>query len=174
MTKYVIDETTLQNIANSIRSANGKTTTYTPGEMSAAITPLYKTGYDQAESDFWDAIQNYGNRESYNRAFRQWNSAYIRPKYKVTPTDAGSAVQTFNGNTGLKRVEAECFDFSQKPYVSNSSGAFYYTFDSCSELEEIEDIGIYDGYFYRTFGYCSKLYTIAKIKVDENTVFTSS
>ena len=40
MAKYVIDETTLQNLANAIRKVNGETKTYTPTEMIEAVTNI--------------------------------------------------------------------------------------------------------------------------------------
>ena len=40
MAKYIIDESTLKNLANAIRSVNGETKTYTPDEMIKAVTNI--------------------------------------------------------------------------------------------------------------------------------------
>ena len=40
MAKYIIDETTLQNLANAIRKVNGETKSYTPTEMIEAVTHI--------------------------------------------------------------------------------------------------------------------------------------
>lgn len=40
MAKYVIEETTLQNLANAIRNVNGETKRYTPEEMIKAVTNI--------------------------------------------------------------------------------------------------------------------------------------
>ena len=43
MAKYVIDESTLQNLAKAIRSVNGETKTYTPDEMIEAVTNIMES-----------------------------------------------------------------------------------------------------------------------------------
>lgn len=43
MAKYVIDETTLQNLANAIRKVNGETKSYTPNEMIEAVTNIMES-----------------------------------------------------------------------------------------------------------------------------------
>lgn len=40
MAKYIIDESTLQNLANAIRKVNGETKSYTPTEMIEAVTNI--------------------------------------------------------------------------------------------------------------------------------------
>ena len=40
MAKYIIDETTLQNLANASRKVNGETKSYTPTEMIEAVTNI--------------------------------------------------------------------------------------------------------------------------------------
>lgn len=43
MAKYVIDGTTLENLANAIRNVNGETKTYTPDEMIEAVTNIMES-----------------------------------------------------------------------------------------------------------------------------------
>ena len=127
------------------------------------------------QSDFWDMFQHNGNRKTYLNAFRGWSAEYIRPKYKAVVTDINGCGYVFGDCTNLKKVEAQYFDFSQKPTGTNNNTGYLYTFDNCRTLEEIEDIGLVPQFIYnRTFGYCSKLKTIAKIGVDENTQFADA
>ena len=58
MAKYVIESTTLTNIAEAIREKNGSTTEYKPSEMPAAISAIETGGGSsdgwQPQSDWWD------------------------------------------------------------------------------------------------------------------------
>lgn len=132
-------------------------------------------GYSKAESDFWDTVQDYGNRTDYSMAFRNWRCEHLHPKYKVVPTTANSAINTFYNNDGLKKVEAKYFDFSNKPRGGYSGSGWYHTFTTCGELEEVEDIGIMPDFdMANTFQYCGKLKKVAKITVDVNTVISTT
>lgn len=139
----------------------------------------YGEGFEagkQAEYDaFWDVIQDHGNRTDYGQAFKNWRCKYIHPKYKVVPTASTAAMNTFYNNDDLKKVEAEYFDFSKKPRGAYQGSGWYHTFTTCAELEEIEDIGIMpDTDLTNTFQYCTKLKKIAMIRVDVNTVISST
>ena len=141
----------------------------------------YGEGFEagkQAEYDaFWNMIQDHGNRTDYGQAFRNWRSSteYLRPKYKVVPTASTSAMNTFYNCEGLKKVEAEYFDFSKKARGGHQGYGWYHTFTTCGELEEIEDIGIMpDTDLTNTFQYCTKLKKISMIRVDVNTVISST
>lgn len=131
----------------------------------------------QSEYDaFWNMIQDNGNRTDYGQAFRNWRSRteYLRPKYKVVPTAPTSAMNTFYNCEGLKKVEAEYFDFSKKARGGYQGSGWYHTFTTCGELEEIEDIGIMpDTDLTNTFAHCSKLKKIAMVRVNINTVISS-
>lgn len=137
---------------------------------------VYNAG-KQAEYDaFWNMIQDHGNRTDYGQAFRNWRSSteYLRPKYKVVPTASTSAMNTFYNCEGLKKVEAEYFDFSKKARGGYKGSGWYHTFTACDELEEIEDIGIMpDTDLTNTFAHCPNLKKIAMIRVDANTVISS-
>jgi len=123
---------------------------------------------------FWDGVTNYGTRTNYGRAFNFWGFEYIRPSRKIIPTGGSSGALTFANNPNLKKVEAAYFDFSQKPFGTNNEGSWYYTFQNCPELEEIEDIGLVPSFrYYGTFNGCPKLHTIAKMRVDENTAYVN-
>ena len=136
-----------------------------------------KSGYDE----FWDSVQDYGNRVAYDYVFNRWNCKYIRPKYKVIPkagqNGAYRYLHMFSFNPSLKKIEKEYFDLSQyespKGYTSETSGN-YYMFAECSNLEEIEDVGMKPYYYYATFVNCIKLHTIEVVRSNENTTFETA
>lgn len=133
--------------------------------------------YEAGKRDHWDVIQNYGNRQTYQYAFIEWGDEYIRPKYKIEPV-TGHYAQLFHNNKKLKKVESEYFDLSKIQMTDSQKKSQtygnYYTFQFCSELEEIEDIGLNDVGYSNTFHGCLKLHTIAMLRCNENTLFGSS
>lgn len=134
---------------------------------------IYNKGSSDKDSQFWDSIQDYGNRTDYIYAFARWGGEYIRPKYKVSPST--TVHHMFFACRSLKRVESEYFDFSKVPlnYSASTQGVST-MFNGCSNLEQIDDVGLIGGYYYQTFANCMKLHTIKKITVDENTKFTDA
>lgn len=150
----------------------------------------YQNGYDEGNAEgvkegiaegkeeeynkFWDAFQQNGNRTRYYYAFFQWGGDTVRPKYKIAPTDSASLNQTFC-ESKFKKIESAYFDFSQKKTGTWDTVSAYYTFATCPNLEEIEDIGLFDGFKYcSTFSWSTKLHTIAKIGVAETTQFSNA
>ena len=139
----------------------------------------YDVGFEDGEiaqsDEFWDNYQNKGKRTFYGDAFNGAGFEYIRPKYKVVPTDVISGCRTLRYCTNLKKIESQYFDFSQLPFGTYEGAGMYYTFSGCSVLEEIEDIGLSPSYSYSyTFAWNGKLKTIAKITVDANTRFSGA
>lgn len=131
--------------------------------------------YDKGQDDLWDFIQDYGNRTSYINGFSNWGAEYIRPKYKVVPKAVNGVASICEYCKNLKKVEALYFDFSQKSTGTNNNTGYYYSFNGCSLLEEIEDIGLIPQLIYsNTFAYDYKLHTIAKLGTDENTRFSDA
>ena len=45
------------------------------------VPRVHRAGYDKAESDFWDGLQNHGNRTYYGQVFRGAGFEDILPKY---------------------------------------------------------------------------------------------
>lgn len=136
---------------------------------------VFEAGKSEATSEFWDDFTDNGNRTEYARAFAYWGCEYIRPTRKIIFTTVDSGLNTFAQNTKLKKVEAAYFDFSQKPKGTGNQSGYYYTFYNCGALEEIEDIGMQADYcHYSSFRNCIALHTIAKIRCDENTIFTEA
>lgn len=144
-------------------------------QLKQDFDDVYEAGKNVGQGDLWDNIQDYGNRTGYAQGFASWGCEYIRPKYKVIPTVANGVSAIFEYCKKLKKVEADYFDFSQKPTGEISNTGYNYSFNSCTQLEEIEDIGLIPqvGYF-NAFAYDYKLHTIAKLGTDENTKFSGT
>lgn len=158
-----------------VQIAENEKKVYDAGYTEGLNKGGYADGFDagkKAEYDaFWDAFQNYGNRNRYDHAFFQWGGEAVHPKYKVVPTNALALSQTF-GESKLKKVEAAYFDFRNKPIGTYNQQSNYYTFNACNRLEEIEDIGMCDTFnYYSTFANCRELHTISVMRVAEDTTF---
>ena len=123
---------------------------------------------------FWDIVQKKGTRTRYQYAFMDWDCEYIRPKYKVAPTKDCRMSQIFYSNPSLKIVEKEYFDFSKIPEPAYASVGEYYTFQFCSALEVIEDIGLLGKYYSGTFHGCSNLHTIERLPFREDTAVSAN
>lgn len=141
------------------------------------------TGGKSFYDAFWDDFQQGGKRTNYEQAFACWGQKYIRPKYKVVlpkTTDSTNAVnqrsiRMFQYCNKLKIIEKEYFDFSKyNVTTTESSYGNYLIFRGCSELEEVEDIGINpNGYYYQTYRDCRKLKTVEVFRVTEDTNFNN-
>lgn len=133
----------------------------------------YEDGQNAAMSEFWDAFTDNGKRTKYS--FAQWGHEYIRPTRRIEFKTVDGGSSTFNACLNLKKVEAGCFDFSQKPRGARSTEGYSHTFYKCESLEEIGDIGMTADFDYNsTFRGCKSLHTIAKIRCDENTLFSNT
>lgn len=139
---------------------------------------VYEKGKSDKESDFWDYIQNYGKRTNYDHAFKYWGGETLRPKHKVVPTNAHKDrgfELAFASMTYVKKLEAEYFDLSGLGLPTDSSTRHYrQTFQNCSNLEHIEDIGMQPARYYYTFNGCHLLHTIDVLRAAENTQFTEA
>ena len=80
----------LDNVPSSIYESNsaGYGKGYTQGH-EAGYTEGYTQGRTDEWSGLWDAIQDYGNRTDFSRAFREngWNDTTFKPKYPMVVTD---------------------------------------------------------------------------------------
>lgn len=136
------------------------------GKEAALTEAGYLNGLDTKEKEFWGAITQRGARKTYASAFANWDMPYIRPTYKIIPTSNTS--QMFI-RSSIKKLESAYFDLSQIERAATDATSYYYTCYNCTELEEIEDIGISPDFsFTYTFANCKKLHTIAKITLGEN------
>lgn len=132
-------------------------------------------GYSQAESDFWDAFQDYGNREFYEYGFSRSGFEYVRPKHKIVPTSR--VINMFSDMPNLKRIEKAYIDLSKSSVTSQESIATsgnYAVWRNCANLEIVEDIGMKAGGYYQTFVGCEKLHTIEVVRVIDETGYSST
>lgn len=95
MAKYIIDESTLQKLANAIRDVNGETKTYTPDEMADAVTNIMN-------SITYVLVDQYG---------KEYPAVYVDSKtvFDATPNDirVGTTAATDKGVTvGEKEIPA--------------------------------------------------------------------
>ena len=147
---------------------------YDAGKASAGDSGGYEEGYSQAESDFWDAFQQNGNRTFYEYGFCNTAFEPLRPKHKVVPTSRTICMFEY---ANVKKIEKAYFDFSKASVTSqggSSTSGYYATFRYCYELEEIEDVGMPAGGLYNTFNRCHNLHTISILRVLENTGFNGT
>lgn len=168
MSKYTIEDSTLTAIADKLRETSGETEPITPEEMPDKIGGVFADGEMHAWNQFWDAVQAGGARKNYKYTFSGWKIDYIRPKYRVIPTDGEALSSTFSGATVLD-IEPQYFDFSKI-----ARGTASYTFYNCKKLAISRDIGIpaekkYDA----TWVGCELLTEIERIRVAEDTGFSS-
>lgn len=141
-------------------------------DIPERIEAVYDEGYIKGEREMWDNITNYNTRIDYEKIFSDSGYEYITPPYKIYPKYKRAANQTFSTAKMLKKIGADYFDFSQKTKGTDNQSAYYYTFYNCSNLEEIEDIGMQADYGYSTtFANCIKLKKIACVRSDENTLY---
>lgn len=160
---------------DSIREKTETTDLIKSGELPEKINDVYEAGQTQGNLELWDLLTNNNARKDISKMFAESDFEYIRPPYKITPTSEFTLVQSFNYSKKLKKIESAYFDFSNKIRGAYSSAGIYYTFTSCSNLEEIEDIGLQpDFVLAATFAWCSKLKKIAMLRVDENTNYDSA
>lgn len=133
----------------------------------------YSDGYAQSEADFWNSVQDYGNRTDYQSGFRQWNCEYIRPKHKIIPT--ANCAYMFSYNDSLKVIESEYFDLSHATYnPSTNSSTTNALCTNCGELVEFQDIGLQAGYYNTTWSNCRKLKTIHKLRSTKDCKWTNA
>lgn len=171
MNRAVMPITDYENTCDKIREKTETTDLIKSGELPEKIEAVYENGKADKEREMWGYILNYGTKADLNKAFCDTGFEYIRPPYKVTPTNIQSLSQTFSYAKKLKKVEAAYFDFSKKKRGSHHSHGLYWTFSTCSSLEEVEDIGIQpDIGLYNTFSW-SGIKRIAMLRVDEQTQY---
>ena len=136
---------------------------------------VHEAGKKSGQDEIWNGIVE--EKSNYTFAFLGWQMAYMRPPTKIIPITSDSFNQTFRGNSKLKIIESDYFDFSQKKEGTTAQTSYYYTFYDCRALEKVEDVGIGTVYpiyqFGRTFFNCYLINTIEKITVAETTKFAN-
>lgn len=131
---------------------------------------VYEAGKQSQYDEFWDSVQDNGNRTIYLRAFSRWGDVeMLSPKHKVVATGNNSAM--FNSSK-IKNIDKNKFDLSQATYVSNGSGSTTYCIcEYCDYLEVFPDINLQAGYYANAFNDCFRLHTIEILRVTKECVF---
>lgn len=148
MADVLVEERSLQDVANAIREKNGEVTKYKPEQMGTAIRNLPTSD----TPDFWDVYQDYGNRRKYDFAFSgsYWtNENFSKIKHDLIPT--GCKGLFFNSNitgdmTELLKNMNIIIDFSKSVDIVS---IFYNTritrsaTINATSAKRIETIGMY-------------------------------
>lgn len=115
MAKYIIDETTLQNLANSIRRVNGESKSYTPTEMIEAVTHIM-------DSATYILVDQYG---------KEYPAVYVESKtvFDATENDIriGTTAATDAGITVGKK-EIPSYIVSEGAAIIPNGSAFKISF----------------------------------------------
>ena len=164
----------------------GKTEGYSEGfaeghaeGMKAGNEEAYNVGLTagiqqgkQAEwSEFWDGLQDYGNREAYNNAFSRYTDSMFYPKYDIKPT----ACNYLFASCTIKNLKQRLIDCGVKLDISKSTTALE-MFNNCSEITHIP---ILDTTSVNSLTYfisnCTKLVEVEKIilKADGSQTFSN-
>ena len=146
--------------------ASGETDGYNKGHSDGVID-----GKNAEYDRFWDNVLNYGDRTDFEYAFSDWGAEYLRPTYKVMPTSR--SISMFR-RCKVKKLESQYFDLSNCS-VAQAAGTsgHHNTFNGCSALEEIEDIGLPAGGYYQTYQGCISLLIIHVWRVTAETTFSN-
>lgn len=127
MAKYIIEDTTLVNIADAIRSNSETNEMMTPSEMAENISKVKEAGVKSEYDRFWDTFQQNGNRTVYMSSFGcGWDGTLFNPKYSMRPTNAS---RMFFNNMGQSIYIEDLVEFLKERNIeldfSNCGGADY-------------------------------------------------
>lgn len=148
----------------------------------ADLDEVYAAGKKAEWSEFWDALQSNGNRDSYGYAFARYEDNMFYPKYDIKPT-AGNAIFTyanvinlkqrlidcgveldFSAATTLNSAFLRCYALTHLPILNTTSASdIAYLIADCTELVEVDKLILKaDGNQTLTglLGYCAKLENI--------------
>ena len=174
MGKYVIDETTLRDIADEIREQTGLQEEIAPVDMPTKIELVRSIGYEdgqKAEYDaLWDNVKNTSTRIG-EFAGRTWTDARFKPREPLTIT--GNVNYCFL-NTGIQNLCKCIEDAGVEVKFENISGANQlFRYAPITHLPTIGFSSTLSNLEY-TFNSCSKLQSIEKIIVGENTGYSAT
>ena len=153
MSKVLIEDTTLSDIADSIRNKNGTETTYKPSEMSSAIDNIPSGGISESGAKIeLDTTTNTDIKQ------------FITEVENLDLNGRTSLSGLFNGYSKLKRVS-----FKDTSNVTNLTN----TFKSCGELISITGMDTSKVETWAgPFNGCTKLKIISEIDTSSATGFS--
>ena len=158
-----IQQEKFKAIADKIREKTGTTEKIKPNNFADKIDDVYEAG----SNEVWKTLLDKGKKTFFTGFFYDSSFDYIRPPYVIKPTSTVSNM--FRGNSNLKIIETDYFDFSNiSTSLTTSSNGYYSTFYGCSGLEEVQDCNFPPAYMYRTFYGCTNLRKIEKWSFSKN------
>lgn len=201
--KYLIDETTLTDIADGLRETlNDLDAKHKPEDMRQKINDVYFKakieGYDEGEIDGFSDGYVFGKADGYDEGHTEGYEAGKQAEYNSSwdaITQDGKRLSYNYGfaewgseyirpsikimPTNANRMFLRCLNLKalEKKYFDlskNTEGLSAFC-NNCPKLEIIEDINFnpYSNY-YQSFSYCSNLHTIKRLPFEETTTTDSA
>jgi hypothetical protein len=141
---------------------------------------VYDAGKKARYDEFWDALQQNGNRTTYYYAFVFWGDECFYPKYDIRPTGWAASIFSSMSIVNFKQRLIDCdvtFDFSKAtsgtgifsdckynialPTISTISssdlGTLFYNNNALIEIEKLVLKNDGSQVFNNTFQYCNAL-----------------
>lgn len=126
MANVLVEETSLQDIADAIREKTETEDTFKPSEMGEAIRGI--SSGDSYYDTFWDEFQQNGERTEYAWAFygSAWTDRVFKPKYDIKPTKSyANYLFNYASVTDLTQILKDCevtLDTSECTQLLNAFG----------------------------------------------------
>lgn len=159
MSKVFVNDETLTNIGNAIRTKTGENVLYKPSEMPAGINKVYIAGVEEGKQQadyysayndgleagkksehdkFWDIFQDNGDRTDWSVAFNDpyWTDDLFKPKYKIFKVKNGYRMFYATNITDLGEME-----FILEP----TNVSYHQMFSDSKRLTKIKKIDLTNG-----------------------------
>ena len=151
MAKVLVNESSLTGIADAIRGKNGKTDTYKPSEMAAAITAI-TTGGGSREDYVPDSALVISGKCDYKFSNSNWDWFVEKYGNQMTTNNISSAINMFYNSN----IETIPFDLNFDNSKTRISAA--YLFSNCDNLKQIGNItNLRTNSYSNLFNSCLKL-----------------
>lgn len=152
MAKVLVNESSLTGIADAIRGKNGKTDTYKPSEMAAAITAI-TTGGGSREDFIPDSALVISGKCDYKFSNSSWDWFIEKYGNQITTNNITSANNMFY-NSNIETIPFDLnFDNSK---TGISAGYLFYGCDNLKQIGKIINL--------RTNSYSNLFYNCLKLR----------
>ena len=164
MSKVLVSEENLTNIANAIREKNGETTTYKPGDMATAIQNISSGGDPELEASFMSSIDSTlgANVTKLPSGITSIGNGAFRGCSSLALTELPSGITSIGNNAFQNCIKLA---LTELPSGITSIGDSAFTYCSSLALTElpsgITSIGS------QAFRYCKSL---SQITINSNTL----